>query len=65
MQPRLLKMDEVMALTGKSRSAIYAAIRKGTFPAPVKISDRAIAFHKSEITAWMKALARAGPKVKP
>ena len=39
---RLLRRREVELKTGKSRSAIYAGVRNGTFPAPVPIGDKSV-----------------------
>lgn len=37
-QDRIIRVTEIMALTGLSRSSIYAAIKAGTFPAQLKLS---------------------------
>jgi predicted DNA-binding transcriptional regulator AlpA len=37
MTERLIRIKEVMALTGKSRSAIYADMAKETFPKSILI----------------------------
>ncbi|MCD8523086.1 MAG: AlpA family transcriptional regulator [Saccharospirillaceae bacterium] len=50
---RLLRRPEVEKLTGRGRSAIYAGIGAGTFPAPVKIGPRAVAWPESAITQWI------------
>lgn len=50
---RFLRLPEVIKETGKSRSMIYAEIGK-TFPRPVPIGKRAIAFLESEITNWKR-----------
>lgn len=51
-QYQLLKLPEVIALTGKSGSAIYS---DPTFPKPVKIGPRASAWVESEIVEWIEA----------
>lgn len=52
---RLLRLPEVMARTGLTRSRLYAAISAGTFKKPVKLSPRAIAFPEAEVDAWVAA----------
>lgn len=52
---RFMRLPEVLALCGKSRSSIYAAIKKGEFPAPVKLSTRSSAWIRSGIAAWAEA----------
>jgi prophage regulatory protein len=34
------------------RSAIYQKVADGEFPAPVKISERCVAWVQSEVDAW-------------
>lgn len=55
-QPKLERLNEVSARTGLRRSAIYDAIKRGTFPAPVKLGARASAFVSSEIDEWIARL---------
>ncbi|BEH13265.1 helix-turn-helix transcriptional regulator [Marinobacter shengliensis] len=51
---RLLRRAEVEELTGRGRSAIYAGIADGTFPKPVKIGARAVAWPESAVRAWIQ-----------
>lgn len=50
----LIRLPEVVRRTGRSRSRIYHDIKAGTFPAPVKIGARAIAFPLEEINHWIE-----------
>lgn len=52
---QLIKINEVIYKTAKSRSAIYLAISRKNFPAPHKIGDRAVAWLASDIDAWIDA----------
>ena len=52
---RLIKLREVLAICGKSRSSIYDAIKNGAFPAPVKVGGRSSALVKSEVLQWAQA----------
>jgi prophage regulatory protein len=56
---KFLRFPEVCELTGKSRAAIYAAIKRNEFPAPVRIGARAVAFPASVIAEWQEACIRA------
>lgn len=49
----LLRRPAVERLTGKSRATIYADIKSGRFPAPIKIGAQASAWLASEIDAWI------------
>jgi prophage regulatory protein len=48
-----IRLEQVKARTGLSRSTLYAYIHAGRFPAPVTISDRCVAWVESEIDAWI------------
>lgn len=49
----LIRLDQVKARTGLSRSTLYAYINEGRFPRPVTISDRCVAWVESEIDTWI------------
>ena len=51
----LIRLDEVRARTGLSRSGIYQKVSEGQFPKPVAIGSRAVAWVESEIAAWIQA----------
>lgn len=56
---RLLRLTEVQARLGMSRSGIYERIKNGGFPRPVKIGPRAVAWLESEIDAWLQERVEA------
>jgi prophage regulatory protein len=56
---RFLRLKEVLAICGKSRSSVYDAIKKGDFPKPVKLSGRSSAWIKSEVDQWAVDCIRA------
>lgn len=49
----LIRRAEAEAQTGLSRSTIYKLTAEGKFPAPVRLSARAVAFRASEVDAWI------------
>jgi prophage regulatory protein len=51
----LHRLREVSRRTGLSRSEIYRRIAAGTFPAPIKLGERASAWPEHEVTAWIDA----------
>lgn len=55
---RLLRIDEVKARVGICKSGIYAAVRNGKFPRPVKIGVRTSAWSEQEIDQWIEARCR-------
>ncbi|MBZ0163275.1 MAG: AlpA family phage regulatory protein [Notoacmeibacter sp.] len=46
-------MNEVCKLTSLSRTAINKHRSAGNFPAPVRISEKRIAFVESEVLEWI------------
>jgi prophage regulatory protein len=56
---RIIKIREVIAMTGLSRSSIYLQIKKGTFPVQVKLSTRSSGWLWSEINGWLVSRPRA------
>jgi len=55
----LIKLNEVKARTGLSRSSIYAYIDKGLFPAQIKLGERSVAWLDSEIESWVDSKINA------
>lgn len=53
MPHRLLRLNEVKQRTGLSKSSIYNQIADGTFPEPVPIGARAVAWVEDEIQEWI------------
>jgi prophage regulatory protein len=51
---RLIRLREVINETGLCRSSIYAKIGEETFPPPVPIGDRAIAWVEEEVQDWIQ-----------
>lgn len=47
-----LRLKQVKALTGLSRSWIYEAIRRGDFPASIPLSAKAVAWDSAAIADW-------------
>lgn len=52
-QNRFIRLQEVIKITGRSRSSIYSGINDGTFVQPIKIGPRAIAFVEAEVYEWV------------
>ncbi len=49
----IIKLPEVMRVTGLSRSSIYRLARLGKFPAPLKLSERSIGWRSSDVKEWV------------
>jgi len=49
----LLRMPAVENVTGRSKSGLYVLIREGTFPAPIRVGKKAVAWRKRDVDAWV------------
>lgn len=59
---RLLRLPDVEARTGLKKSAIYAGMKAGTFPACVKLGPRAAAWPSSAVDAWIAERIRTAQR---
>ena len=60
----ILRLPEVKARTGLSRSTIYLRIAEGKFPPPINLGERSVGWVESEIDAWISKrieVSRAQP----
>ena len=53
---RLLKIDQVSDLIGRCRASIYADIKKGSFPPPVRVGPGNSRWRESDIAEWIDQL---------
>ena len=53
-QVRFLRLPEVMARTGLSRSTIYVRLEQRRFPKPVSLGARAVGWIEAEVEEWMR-----------
>ena len=51
---RFLRLPEVMARTGLSRSTIYVRLDQGRFPKPVSLGGRAVGWIEAEVDKWIR-----------
>lgn len=49
----LERLPQVLARTGLSRSEIYRRVAARTFPAPIKLGERASAWDTAEVDRWI------------
>jgi prophage regulatory protein len=51
--PRMfVRLPAVLATTGLGRSTIYRLVAEGSFPSPVKLGRRAVAWRWADIERW-------------
>jgi prophage regulatory protein len=52
-QDKLLRLPQVKATTGLSKSSIYARISEGTFPKQIPLGPRLVVWVESDIQNWI------------
>lgn len=50
----LIRIREVMAMTGVSRTFIHKHRKDGDFPEPIHLSSKSIAWVRSSVNGWIK-----------
>ena len=53
----ILRLPQVIAKTGLSRTTIYNRISDGLFPKPVNLGPRAVGWLNHEVNDWIDAMA--------
>lgn len=62
---RFLRLKQVIARTGLSRSSIYLMVGDGQFPRQVRLSgSRSVAWIEAEVEDWMQARIEASRSTK-
>lgn len=51
---RILRLPEVIAITGLSRSSIYSRISESKFPHQIPLGGRAVGWVESQIIEWLE-----------
>ena len=59
--PNMIDIWQVAALTGIGRSTIYVYMRTQGFPLPIQVGVRAVRWVRAEVLAWLAKRRRGGP----
>jgi len=59
MQTQFLTPKKVCELTSLSRSTLDRLVAAQTFPQPIKLTDRRLAYNAAEVEEWMQAKVAA------
>lgn len=49
----ICRLPKVQQITGAKRSTIYAWVKDGTFPRPVRIGKRSVGWLEHEVQEWV------------
>ena len=63
--PRILRLPEVRARTGLSRSTLYLRMTEGRFPKPIALGERAVGWIEAEVDAWLRRQIAASRRARP
>ena len=55
----LARLPAVLNATGLSRSTLYARVKIGEFPSPVKLGERSVAWPVEQVRAWIASRIQA------
>lgn len=53
---KFLRLPAVIEMVGMKRATIYKRIKAGTFPEPVQIGPRAVAWDETTLANWQASL---------
>lgn len=53
---RIIRMPELVQITGLSAASVYRAIAQGRFPRPVALSAQARGWRVSDVQSWLDGL---------
>ena len=53
-QPRFLRLAEVLEMTGMGKTFIYARMKDGTFPKQIQLGSRSVVWNEQEVIKWME-----------
>ncbi len=62
--PQFFRLPQLKARLGVSGSSIWAWVKKGTFPAPIKLAENTTAWYLPDIEEWEKARIEAAHQFK-
>lgn len=57
-EKRMLRLRAVTDRTGLSKATLYRLIKKGRFPEPVRLTERAVRWPEEEIDEWLASRPR-------
>ena len=57
---RLVRIQNMMYLTGLARSTVWLFVKKGKLPPPIKLSPRVTVWKESEILNYLDSLSNEG-----
>lgn len=63
MSDKIMRLPEVIKMTGLSRSTIYLRMSKGHFPRSISLGERAVGWLETDIERWLDKCVAASKGV--
>jgi len=58
---QFIRIRQVLEMIGVSRTTLWRMVQAGTFPRPVRITERNRGYVRETVEAWMKARTEGTP----
>ncbi len=58
---QFIRIRQVLEMIGVSRTTLWRMVRAGTFPRPVRITERNRGYVRDTVEAWMKTRTDGAP----
>ncbi len=55
---RLMTMRQLTEQINLSRSTIHRMVKRGNFPAPLRVGQRAVRWREADVVAWQEEKSR-------
>jgi prophage regulatory protein len=59
-QVKILRINQVAAITGYSRPSIYRLMREGQFPRSVQLGPKSVGWRSDDVDAWISSRQYTG-----
>lgn len=54
MEDKIIRMPEVMAKVGLRKSAVYSMIKRGEFPAQIRLGENSVGWIEADVDEWVR-----------
>lgn len=58
---RLLRLPEVLKIVSMGKTNLYRKVADGSFPKPIRLSERRVRWALVDVLAWVESLRRQEP----
>ncbi|UCV28105.1 AlpA family phage regulatory protein [Ferribacterium limneticum] len=60
MEDKIIRMPEVMAKVGLRKSAVYNMIKRGEFPAQIRLGENSVGWIEADVDEWVRVRGEIG-----